>query len=66
MMPTSEAIARPEREMEAPKAVKEMPPMELKPSAQTRIRAAIIVFLLLVVYSVLYHVSDTYGGNHTV
>ena len=48
MMPTRDAIARPESEIVAPKAVKEMPPMELNPSAHTRMRAAMIVFLLLV------------------
>ena len=48
MIPTRDAIARPEREIVAQKALKEIPPMELKPSAHTRIRAAIIVFLLLV------------------
>ena len=48
MMPTRDAIARPESEIVAPKAVKEIPPMELNPSAHTRMRAAMIVFLLLV------------------
>ena len=47
-IPTIAAIASPERVISAPKAVKEIPPTELKPKAHTRMSAAIIVFLDLV------------------
>ena len=45
MIPTSAAIARPDKVTVAPNAWNEIPPVAENPSAHTRMRAAIIVFL---------------------